>query len=141
MVETEEIESRTVPCKDTVFPVIPSAHILAESRGVEPHPISENPVFKAGRRTNAAALLSITLVDQRGIEPRTPACKAGVFPIIPSAHIGLGGKNRTSDTWSQTTNFTIKLHRVKSFLVVIEGNDPSFMPYEGSTHPSTSYHQ
>ncbi len=31
---------------------------LAESRGVEPHPISENPVFKAGRRTNAAALLS-----------------------------------------------------------------------------------
>ncbi len=31
---------------------------MAESRGVEPHPISENPVFKAGRRTNAAALLS-----------------------------------------------------------------------------------
>jgi len=33
---------------------------LAESRGVEPHPISENPVFKAGRRTNPAALLSLT---------------------------------------------------------------------------------
>ena len=33
--------------------------ILAESRGVEPHPISENPVFKAGRRTNPAALLSM----------------------------------------------------------------------------------
>ena len=32
---------------------------LAESRGVEPHPISENPVFKAGRRTIPAALLSI----------------------------------------------------------------------------------
>ena len=31
---------------------------MAESRGVEPHPISENPVFKAGRRTNPAALLS-----------------------------------------------------------------------------------
>ncbi len=32
---------------------------LAESRGVEPHPISENLVFKASRRTNAPALLSI----------------------------------------------------------------------------------
>ena len=30
-----------------------------ESRGVEPHPISENPVFKAGRRTIPAALLSV----------------------------------------------------------------------------------
>jgi len=28
---------------------------LAEDGGVEPHPISENPVFKAGRRTNAPA--------------------------------------------------------------------------------------
>jgi hypothetical protein len=35
--------------------------VLAESRGVEPHPISENPVFKAGRRTNPAALLSVFL--------------------------------------------------------------------------------
>ena len=34
------------------------AYLLAKSRGVEPHPISENPVFKAGRRTNPAALLS-----------------------------------------------------------------------------------
>jgi len=34
-------------------------HILAESRGVEPHPISENPVFKAGRSTNTAASSSI----------------------------------------------------------------------------------
>ena len=42
---------------------------LAESRGVEPHPISENPVFKAGRRTNPAALLSINLVEPEGIEP------------------------------------------------------------------------
>lgn len=31
---------------------------MAESRGVEPHPISENLVFKASRRTNPAALLS-----------------------------------------------------------------------------------
>ena len=32
--------------------------LLAESRGVEPHPISENLVFKASRRTIPAALLS-----------------------------------------------------------------------------------
>ena len=31
--------------------------LMAGSRGVEPHPVSENPVFKAGRRTNPAALL------------------------------------------------------------------------------------
>ena len=34
------------------------AVLLAESRGVEPHPISENLVFKASRRTIPAALLS-----------------------------------------------------------------------------------
>ncbi len=35
-------------------------HNLVESRGVEPHPIlHQNPVFKAGRHTNAPALLSI----------------------------------------------------------------------------------
>ena len=32
---------------------------MAESRGVEPHPLSENPVFKAGRGTNSPALLSM----------------------------------------------------------------------------------
>ena len=32
---------------------------LAEVRGVEPHPISENLVFKASRRTIPAALTSI----------------------------------------------------------------------------------
>ena len=30
---------------------------MAVSRGVEPHPVSENLVFKASRRTNPAALL------------------------------------------------------------------------------------
>ena len=44
---------------------------MAESRGVEPHPISQNPVFKAGRRTNPAALLSITLVANSGNDPLT----------------------------------------------------------------------
>ena len=42
---------------------------MAESRGVEPHPISENPVFKAGRSTITAALLSITLVPDSGNDP------------------------------------------------------------------------
>ena len=42
---------------------------MAEDRGVEPHPISENPVFKAGRRTNPAALSSITLVPNSGNDP------------------------------------------------------------------------
>lgn len=32
---------------------------MAESGGVEPHPITENPVFKAGRSTITAASLSI----------------------------------------------------------------------------------
>ena len=43
--------------------------LLAESRGVEPHPISENLVFKASRRTIPAALLSVVLVPAEGIEP------------------------------------------------------------------------
>jgi len=32
---------------------------MAGGRGVEPHPVSENLVFKASRRTNPAALLSV----------------------------------------------------------------------------------
>ena len=44
---------------------------MAEDRGVEPHPISQNPVFKAGRRTNPAALSSITLVPNSGNDPLT----------------------------------------------------------------------
>ena len=35
---------------------------LAEDRGVEPHPISENLVFKASRRTIPAALSSIVFL-------------------------------------------------------------------------------
>ena len=46
---------------------LPRHYHLAESRGVEPHPISENPVFKAGRRTNPAALLSIIFGTSGGI--------------------------------------------------------------------------
>ena len=29
------------------------------------------------------------MVDRRGVEPRTPACKAGVFPSIPTAQISV----------------------------------------------------
>ena len=45
--------------------------LLAESRGVEPHPISENLVFKASRRTNPAALLSVYMVPDVWFEQTT----------------------------------------------------------------------
>ena len=41
---------------------------MAEDGGVEPHPISENLVFKASRGTNPTALLS-NLVEEDGFEP------------------------------------------------------------------------
>jgi hypothetical protein len=44
---------------------------MAEDGGVEPHPISQNPVFKAGRSTNTAASSSITLVPDSGNDPLT----------------------------------------------------------------------
>ena len=34
-----------------------------------------------------ATLTPNCMVDRRGVEPRTPTCKAGVFPSIPAAHI------------------------------------------------------
>ena len=43
---------------------------MAEDGGVEPHPISQNLVFKASRRTTPAASSSY-LVDSKGIEPLT----------------------------------------------------------------------
>ena len=57
--------------KETFYHWNNEAHNMAESRGVEPHPISQNPVFKASRRTNPAALLSITLVANSGNDPLT----------------------------------------------------------------------
>jgi hypothetical protein len=42
---------------------------MAEDGGVEPHPISQNPVFKAGRSTNTAASSSVTLVPNSGNDP------------------------------------------------------------------------
>jgi hypothetical protein len=65
----QESKTRRLPLSYTLI-------VLADSRGVEPHPISENPVFKAGRRTNAAALLSIIGGDSRiwTHEPFRVAC-------------------------------------------------------------------
>ena len=45
--------------KETLYHWVNEAHNMAEDGGVEPHPISENPVFKAGRSTNTAASSSI----------------------------------------------------------------------------------
>jgi hypothetical protein len=44
---------------------------MAEDGGVEPHPISQNPVFKAGRSTNTAASSSVTLVPNSEFESLT----------------------------------------------------------------------
>ena len=59
-------------------------------------------------------------------------------------------KNLVPDVWFEQTTYrlqgdcttTVLIRHTKyiSSLVVISGNDPLFMPYEGSTHPSTSYH-
>ena len=55
---------------------------MAEDGGVEPHPISENPVFKAGRRTNPAASSSIFfLAGTLGIEPKLTESKSAVLPL------------------------------------------------------------
>ena len=54
---------------------------MAEGRGVEPHPISENLVFKASRRTNPAALPSIFLAGTLGIEPKLTESKSVVLPL------------------------------------------------------------
>ena len=44
---------------------------MAEDRGVEPHPISENLVFKASRGTNPTASSSKKVVGIVGFEPTT----------------------------------------------------------------------
>ena len=54
---------------------------MAEDGGVEPHPISQNPVFKAGRSTNTAASSSITLVLRTRIELVMDAYQASVIPF------------------------------------------------------------
>ena len=70
MVPTIGIEPMSLPYQDSANPLSYAGIILAESRGVEPHPLlQQNPVFKAGRGTNSPALLSINLAPHDGIEP------------------------------------------------------------------------
>ena len=52
--------SATLPWRVALWSTHVAYKSLAEDGGVEPHPISENPVFKAGRRTIPAASSSIT---------------------------------------------------------------------------------
>ena len=77
---------------------------MAEGRGVEPHPISENLVFKASRRTIPAALLSVCLVDRKRIELLPETCKAPVLPLSLTAHKklapGLGIEPRLTESKS-----------------------------------------
>ena len=70
---------------------------MAEDRGVEPHPISQNPVFKAGRRTNPAALSSITLVANGGLEPPTHALSRHCStPELIGQKLGTERRDRTA---------------------------------------------
>ena len=48
--------------------------LMAGGRGVEPHPVSENLVFKASRRTNPAAL------------PPKPAYDYAEYVLMPYSH-------------------------------------------------------
>ncbi len=55
------------------------------------------------------------LVDRPGIEPGIEACKATVFPTIPTAHLILGapGWNRTTTPCLQNRTSTTKDTRAK----------------------------
>ena len=72
----------------------------------------EPTTYSVWRSCTTAVLLNL---NGGGWENRTlinslQSCRN---PIILIPQIGLGRKNRTSISWSQTTNSTIKLHRVK----------------------------
>ena len=70
---------------------------MAEDRGVEPHPISQNPVFKAGRRTNPAALSSITLVANSGNDPLTYRLSSDCSTSeLIGNNLGAAQQNRTT---------------------------------------------
>ncbi len=58
---------------------------MVEGRGVEPHPIlHQNPVFKAGRHTNAPALPSVYLASRQGFEPRPTVLETAMLPLNTS---------------------------------------------------------
>ena len=55
---------------------------LEERGGVEPHPaLHQDPVFKAGRRTNAPASLSYYLAYPLGLEPRLTVLETAMLPL------------------------------------------------------------
>ena len=64
---------------------------MAEGRGVEPHPISENLVFKASRRTNPAALPSNILGTKR--RDRTAHAQIFSLSLYQLSYLGIGVSN------------------------------------------------
>jgi hypothetical protein len=68
---------------------------LAEDGGVEPHPISENLVFKASRRTNPAASSSIIFGTPARIRTgihNTPFERAAFTNLATGALSGVAGQ-------------------------------------------------
>ena len=63
-------------------------------------------------------LIVILMGAGPGIEPRFGAYETPELPLLyPATYTGLGGKNRTCATCSQSTGDTISLHR-ENLLVV-----------------------
>ena len=94
---------------------------MAEDGGVEPHPISENPVFKAGRSTNTAASSSITLVLRTRIELVMDAYQASVIPFnYPSKILVLPSRIELLSMVLQTTAMTTSAKAALGCLMRIE---------------------
>ena len=97
------------PCGPTVFKTASSTNrtsSVVASEGIEPpppvcntgaltitltrlwYPWRDSNSRRPGSKPGALDPLSYRgkLVDQLGLEPRTPACKAGAFPVTPQAH-------------------------------------------------------
>ena len=90
---------------------------MAEDGGVEPHPISQNPVFKAGRSTNTAASSSITLVLRTRIELVMDAYQASVIPFnypreILVLPVGIEPTSMVLQTTAMTTSAKVAWYLV-----------------------------
>ena len=89
------IEPGTPRSKRGMMSVSPSGH-KRKARELNPHLLLwENRLSRAARPTVSGYL---PLVDRRGFEPRSPACKAGIVPVGPAAHTDPGW-TRTIVTW------------------------------------------
>lgn len=86
---------------------------MAGSRGVEPHPaLHQDPVFKAGRHTNAPALLSIFgTLDETRTRSNTDLNRTRI-PIPPPGY-GRSPQIRTAFTPVKSRGFTIKVCNLK----------------------------